>query len=328
MRTSSKLIRIFSVGVLTLFTSVVFFIIIIKFSDTRPLIAWGSKFFTGYELRIKGPLNVKIFPELSLHAKDASMQHESDHSTRDSLNFPEIYFRLNSKKLILNNTVDINIKLNQFNMNIELESDGKTNLDRMFSTNTNVIGQLSGNIELDGEAKTIGQLKENLSGSLDITLNQGKWLGIDIWHKLRTARAIYKREDAPETQLHDLMGVFSLRANGTVLNKIFINNLFAVDMPFTSITGQGKVSLSDGIFNYSIVATFDKELQSILQLSDEEYFDFSEGTMPIRVRNEDNMVSFRPDIEGIFRHQVERSLLNQGDILNKSIKQRLLNQLR
>jgi len=40
------------------------------------------------------------------------------------------------------------------------------------------------------------------------------------------------------------------------------------------------------------------------------------------------MVSFRPDIEGIFRHQVERSLLNQGDILNKSIKQRLLNQLR
>ena len=328
MRTSSKLIRIFSVGVLTLFTSVVFFIIIIKFSDTRPLIAWGSKFFTGYELRIKGPLNVKIFPELSLHAKDASMQHESDHSTRDSLSFSEIYFRLNSKKLILNNTVDINIKLNQFNMNIELESDGKTNLDRMFSTNTNVIGQLSGNIELSGEAKTIGQLKENLSGSLDVMLNKGKWLGIDIWHKLRTARAIYKREDAPETQSHDLMGVFSLRANGTVLNKIFINNVFAVDMPFTSITGQGKVSLSDGIFNYSIVATFDKELQSILQLSDEEYFDFSEGTMPIRVRNEDNMVSFRPDIEGIFRHQVERSLLNQGDILNKSIKQRLLNQLR
>ena len=328
MRTSSKLIRIFSVGVVTLFTSVVFFIIIIKFSDTRPLIAWGSKFFTGYELHIKGPLNVKIFPELSLHAKDASMQHESDHSTRDSLNFPEIYFRLNSKKLILNNTVDINIKLNQFNMNIELEADGKTNLDQIFSANTNVIGQLSGNIELGGEASSIGLLKENLGGSLDVILNEGKWLGVDIWHKLRTARAIYKREDPPETQLHDLKDVFSLHANGTVLNSIFINNVFTVEMPFTSIIGQGKVNLSNGILDYSIDAKFDKELQSILQLSDEEYFDFSQGTMPIRVRNEGNMVSFRPDIEGIFRHQVERSLLNQGDILNESIKQRLLNQLR
>ncbi len=101
-----------------------------------------------------------------------------------------------------------------------------------------------------------------------------------------------------------------------------------MEMPFTSIIGQGKVNLSNGILDYSIDAKFDKELQSILQLSDEEYFDFSQGTMPIRVRNEGNMVSFRPDIEGIFRHQVERSLLNQGDILNESIKQRLLNQLR
>jgi len=325
MRTLSKLIKIFSVGVLALLASI---IIIIKFSDARPLITWGSKFFTGYALHINGPLSVKVFPELSLHAKNTSIQQESNCSTKNLINIQEIYFRLNSKKLILNNTVDVNIKLNQFNMNIELEADGKTNLDQIFSANTNVIGQLSGNIELGGEASSIGLLKENLGGSLDVILNEGKWLGVDIWHKLRTARAIYKREDPPETQLHDLKDVFSLHANGTVLNSIFINNVFTVEMPFTSIIGQGKVNLSNGILDYSIDAKFDKELQSILQLSDEEYFDFSQGTMPIRVRNEGNMVSFRPDIEGIFRHQVERSLLNQGDILNESIKQRLLNQLR
>jgi len=328
MRTSSKLIKIFSVGVLTLFASFIFFIIIIKFSDIRPMIVWGSKLFTDYELSINGPLNIKVFPELSLHAKRASIKHKADYLAQDFINIEEIYVRLDSKKLILNNTADAIIKLNQFNMNIELEADGKTNLDRIFSANTNVIGQLSGNIELGGEASSIGFLKENLSGSIDIILNEGKWLGIDIWHRLRTARAIYKRENSPEMQSHDLKGTFSLRANGTVLKSIFINNVFTVDMPFTSIIGQGNISLLDGIFDYSIDAKFEKELQSVLQLSDEELFDFSEGTMPIRVHNKDKTVSFRPDIEGIFRNQVERSLLKQDDILNKSIKQRLLNQLR
>ena len=96
-------------------------------------------------------------------------------------------------------------------------------------------------------------------------------------------------------------------------------------LPFTLITGRGDVSLVDGSFDYSVRAKLNEDLNSVLDLSDDELLDFSNGSIPIRVRGGDGSVSFRPDIEEIFRDEVESTFKDQSDRIKDAIKNHLLN---
>ena len=96
-------------------------------------------------------------------------------------------------------------------------------------------------------------------------------------------------------------------------------------MPYTLIHGRGELSLIDGLFDYSLRATFEKGLTSILNLSEDESLDFSSATLPIRVRSDGKTVTFRPDIEEIFRDEVESTLNKQNDNLKNKIRNNLFN---
>jgi len=63
-----------------------------------------------------------------------------------------------------------------------------------------------------------------------------------------------------------------------------------------------------------------------LKMTDEEFLDFSNEPLPIRVRNQDGKLEFRPDIENIFRIDVEDTLLKQEERLRESIRKNLIYQ--
>ena len=54
-------------------------------------------------------------------------------------------------------------------------------------------------------------------------------------------------------------------------------------------------------------------------MTNDEFLDFSEKPLPIRVTNQSGTLELRPDIENIFRNDVEDTLNKQEERLKESI---------
>jgi hypothetical protein len=232
---------------------------------------------------------------------------------------------MSTKQLLFEGEYIVDMKFNDIDLNSQMRPDEKTTLDRLLNINSNVTGRISGQMILNGQGESIDSLMKSLKGSANLKLNDGQWLGNDIWHQLRVARSIYKREDSPEKNITKKNNMFSVEAIGAINDSVFKNQVFVMKMPFTLITGRGELSLIDGSFDYSIRATFDEGLNSILDLSVDELLDFSSASIPIRVRGYDESISFRPDIEEIFREEVESTFDKQSDHIKEAIRKNLFN---
>ena len=97
-------------------------------------------------------------------------------------------------------------------------------------------------------------------------------------------------------------------------------------MPYSNITGSGTINFSSMAIDYSIQAIFDDELKSALKMTNDEFLDFSEKPLPIRVTNQSGALELRPDIENIFRNDVEDTLNKQEERLKESIRKNLIYQ--
>ena len=58
------------------------------------------------------------------------------------------------------------INLQEIDLHLHLVNDKLTNLDRIFSSNTNIIGRITGEISVTGEGNSIPALMKNLNGKI------------------------------------------------------------------------------------------------------------------------------------------------------------------
>ena len=300
--------RVFKITLLS-FSSILAFILLLmmvaKFADIRPFISWGSKAFSNYHIQIQDPLNVNYYPDLEVLTKNTLLVKNTNKNTILQLN--NIDFQLDSKRLITEGLFIVNLNINEFALDIK----------------SNFSGSITGQIDLNGQGNSWGELKKNLYGNLSFVMDNGRWHDNDIWYNLRLARSIYKRDETPLPSNNEVMQDFTINASGSIKNSIFINDAFKMTMPFTEIDGTGTVNLYNGEIDYSIEAFFQPQLQEILNLSESEYLDFSNDPVPIKIRNNSGDITFRPDIEKIFRDEVEGNLLKHEDIFNDMIKMNL-----
>ena len=161
---------------------------------------------------------------------------------------------------------------------------------------------------------------------MEFSIDSALWKDNDIFHKLRSARAIYKRDEEPEYSDKSIKQEFSVQITGKIIDGIFIDDDFKMNMPYSNITGSGSINFNSMSVDYRIQATFDDKLKSLLKMTDEEFLDFSNEPLPIRVRNQDGKLELRPDIENIFRIDVEDTLLKQEERLRESIRKNLIYQ--
>ncbi|MEC9415734.1 MAG: AsmA-like C-terminal region-containing protein, partial [Pseudomonadota bacterium] len=219
--------------------------------------------------------------------------------------------------------IAIKISLDGFDIVSKLNDVHSTNLDTFLSTNFDIEGHMTGNLELGASAESWSELNENINGTLEFSLDNGLWKENDIFYMLRRARAIYKRDEDPEYTEKTIKQEFNIQASGNIIDGIFVNDDFKMKMHYSNITGSGKINLSSMSIDYSIQAIFDDELKSALKMTHEEFLDFSKNPLPIRVRNQSGTLEFRPDIENIFRNDVEDALLEQEERLKESIRKNL-----
>ena len=300
---ANRVFKIISLSFSAILIFILFLMMVAKFSDVRPFISWGSKTFSNYQIRIQEPLDVSYFPDFEVSTKNILLVKNKD----AILQLNNIDFQLDSKRLVTEGLFIINLIINEFELDIK----------------SNFSGSIAGQIDLNGQGNSWGELKKNLYGNLSFKMDNGRWNDNDIWYNLRLARSIYKRDETPLPSNHEVMQDFTINASGSIKNSIFFNDAFKMTMPFTEIDGAGTINLYNNEINYTIEAFFQPQLKEILNLSEAEYLDFSTDPVPIKIRNNSGDITFRPDIEKIFRDEVENNLLKHEDIFNDMIKMNL-----
>ena len=300
---ANRVFKIISLSFSAILIFILFLMMVAKFSDVRPFISWGSKTISNYQIRIQEPLDVSYFPDFEVSTKNILLVKNKD----AILQLNNIDFQLDSKRLVTEGLFIVNLIINEFELDIK----------------SNFSGSIAGQIDLNGQGNSWGELKKNLYGNLSFKMDNGRWNDNDIWYNLRLARSIYKRDETPLPSNHEVMQDFTINASGSIKNSIFFNDAFKMTMPFTEIDGAGTINLYNNEINYTIEAFFQPQLKEILNLSEAEYLDFSTDPVPIKIRNNSGDITFRPDIEKIFRDEVENNLLKHEDIFNDMIKMNL-----
>ena len=181
-----------------------------------------------------------------------------------------------------------------------------------------ISGTINGQFVLQGTGQTLSAIQRDLDGSMAIELADGAWEGTDVWHQLRSARAMFRQEPVPEPTLPARTEFTTVSATGVVADGIFTNNDFDAELPFLQLSGAGIVDLGTSEVNYAMeVRVFDRP-EFMSGATAEELADFTETVVPLKITGTLDSLSVKPDIEGIFRAQVEEAIEEKaGELLNR-----------
>ena len=211
------------------------------------------------------------------------------------------------------------LSVNESISDVSLQSMAQT----VFETD-NISGTIDGNFALSGRGTTLALIRADLSGTIAINLADGAVEGTDVWHQLRSARAQYKLEDPPEPTLPPRTEFSTIKATGIVTDGVFSNEDLLIELPFLRITGSGTIDLDSTEINYSVQARVLQNPEFLNDVSEDEMADFTQALIPIRIRGTLAAPSFRPDIEAMFRQEVERAIEDKKDELKKVLLNTLL----
>lgn len=211
------------------------------------------------------------------------------------------------------------ISVNEKLTGVNLASLAKSAFDQ-----DSITGTINGNFVLSGAGHNLSAIRQDLDGDMSFELTDGAWEGTDVWHVLRSARAMFRQEPAPEPTLPARTEFTSVSATGTVTDGIFENNDLLVELPFLRLTGRGIVDLPASEVNYSVEARVFDSPELMASISEAELADFTKTVVPVKITGPLNAPSFRPDIEAVFRQQVEGAIEEQKEELKNRLFDKLL----
>ena len=175
--------------------------------------------------------------------------------------------------------------------NVDMAPLGKAMFDQ-----ENLSGQINGVFTLSGRGEDMAKIQQTLNGNLSFELRDGALEGTDVWHQLRRARALVRRETAPEPELPARTRFSEVSATGTVVDGVLNNNDFRADMPFMQLTGQGSVDLVAATLDYSLRGRILDKPELMGDVTDDELADFTAAVVPVKISGTLSDPSFSLDL--------------------------------
>ena len=188
----------------------------------------------------------------------------------------------------------------------------------------NITGTINGSFVLGGAGRNLSAIRQDLDGNMSLELLDGAWEGTDVWHQLRTARALFRQEAPPEASGSPRTEFSNVSATGTVTDGIFQNSDFIAELPFLQLTGGGMVDLNTTGIDYQLQVRVLDRPEFMAGATQQEIDDFTETVVPLKITGTLASPNVRPDIEGIFRAQVEGAIEEKKQELQNRLMQRLL----
>jgi len=214
-------------------------------------------------------------------------------------------------------------KVPSISVNEKLKGVNLSALAKAAFDQDNISGTINGSFALSGKGRNLAAIRKDLDGTMALELIDGAWEGTDIWHDLRAARAMFRMEDAPKPDLPARTEFTSVSATGTVTDGIFQNDDLLIELPFIRLTGGGIVDLPAAEVNYAVEARVLDNPELGAGMTAAELKDFTKTVVPVRITGPLASPSVRPDIEAVFRQQVEGAIEEEKEKLKNRLMDRL-----
>ena len=175
----------------------------------------------------------------------------------------------------------------------------------------NITGSINGSFKLTGRGDDLAAIQQSLNGNMSMELIDGAWEGTDIWYELRKARALYKKEPAPEPTLPARTEFSTVRATGPVTNGVLRNDDFLAELPFMRLTGKGQVDFVAAKVDYRMTARVLERPEFAKGATEEELKEFTEAVIPLKISGPLADPSIKPDVESMLKKEVKKKLLER-----------------
>lgn len=187
----------------------------------------------------------------------------------------------------------------------------------------NITGTIEGSFKLSGSGKNLSTIRSDLDGSMAFTLADGTWEGTDLWHKFRSAYALYKQRPPPEPELPPRTEFSNVRVTGPVEDGVFSNDDMLIELPFLRMTGNGTVNLAEGQIDYGMQARVLASPELAGATSESELDDLTGTIIPLSITGPLADPKIRLDVEEMLKAEAKRVVEKEAD----KLKNRLLGSL-
>ena len=160
----------------------------------------------------------------------------------------------------------------------------------------NITGTLNGAFVLSGQGENLDAIRRDLDGNLSVNLVNGAYLGTDVWHEIRSARAKFKLQEPPPAPADPKTEISTLQATGVVTDGILRNDDFLAELPFLRLAGSGSVNLPEATLDYNMTASVIERPEFVSGASDEEMAEYVEAEIPLKITGSLSLPIIRPDI--------------------------------
>lgn len=118
----------------------------------------------------------------------------------------------------------------------------------------NLAGLANARITATATGETVNELLENLAGDAGFDLQNGQFLGMDLWYEIRKARALLKQEPPPPAPQNPVTDISQFSGTARFAEGLILNEDFTAQIPFLRIGGQGSVNLLQSTLDYGLQA--------------------------------------------------------------------------
>ena len=196
-------------------------------------------------------------------------------------------------------------------VNERLENVSLAPLGRALFGRDTLSGRINAAFRLDGRGGDMAALRRTLTGNLSFELKDGTLEGRDLWHELRRARALIRRETPPAPELPARTRFSQLSASGTVVDGVFANDDLQAELPFLRLSGKGRLDLVETTLDYTLKARFIEQPELMGDVSAAELDDFTKAVLPIRITGPLAAPDFGLDLAEAARARVKEEVTDR-----------------
>lgn len=190
-----------------------------------------------------------------------------------------------------------------------------------------VTGKGTANIKLAGSGRDTDAIMKTLTGNLDFKVADGALLGADLWYEIRRARALLKRQAAPERPAGPVRTAFTtLTGTGTMKNGVLSNNDLNVAMQYLKVTGQGTLDVPAGTLDYQLLAAVMKIPREGADAAEAQ--DLVDAQIPIKVTGSLAEPKIRPDLQSYLKNELKQRVDEEKGKVEEQLKDKLNDKLK
>lgn len=179
--------------------------------------------------------------------------------------------------------------------------------------NDKLTGALTGSIRANGTGNSSEALVRSLAGNVAVNLADGAYLGTDLWHEIRAARARIRGDAPPPAPASPRTELKAMQLAGDMTNGVLRTDKLLAEIPFIRLTGTGGLDLARKTMDYALQA---KVFETPTFEDGSKIEDLTGLTIPLTVKGAMDSPKVGVDLKGLAK-----------GVATQKLKERILEKL-